>query len=318
MTNDLHIPDQSGAFAVVTGANSGIGFETARRLAGAGAEVVLAVRNPVKAADAVARIRAAHRQAQVSAESLDLSSLESVASFAAAMTERGRPIDLLINNAGIMAVPERRTTTDGFELQFGTNFLGHFALTGRLLPLLREAASPRVVHVSSSASAQGRIRLDDLNSERGYAAWRAYAQSKLANLIFAKELQRRSERGNWGILSNASHPGLTRTNLQKAGPNLGKGDPDRATLFTRLTSFKRLSMEPQQGALPTLYAATSLDARGGAYYGPDGLFGMVGMPTDAKAPRRAHDFDTAARLWDASEELTGVTYPALSSAARTS
>jgi NAD(P)-dependent dehydrogenase (short-subunit alcohol dehydrogenase family) len=220
-TKDIEVPDQMGKVAVVTGGNSGIGLEAARRLAQAGAHVVLAVRNPTKGEAAVQDIRAGHPSGEVSTESLDLSSLASVRHFAAVMAQRDRPIDLLINNAGIMAVPRRDETEDGFELQIGTNYLGHFALTGLLLKVLQRADAPRVVTISSSAARFGKINLADLQSERRYGAWRAYGQSKLADLIFAFELQRRSVANGWGVMSNAAHPGSTHTNLQSTGPNHG-------------------------------------------------------------------------------------------------
>lgn len=301
------LPDQHGRLAVVTGANSGIGFETARRLALAGAEVVLAVRNEARGAEAVRRIRADHPGVAVTAEHLDLSALDSVAAFARRLLDRDRPLDLLVNNAGIMAVPTRHTTADGFELQFGTNHLGHFALTGRLLPLLLRADSPRVVTVSSTMHRVGSLDLDDLQSERSYRAWRVYGTSKLANLLFARELQRRSDRHGWGLLSTAAHPGSTVTNLQTTGPNLGTDRRGRG-LTGAVMALPGISQQPEQGALPSLYAATSPDAVGGGYYGPDGPFGLTGGPAPARARRSADDEQGAARLWELSEELTHVPY----------
>jgi len=303
----LDIPDRTGRLAVVTGANSGIGLETARRLAAAGAEVVLAVRNADKGRQAVENIVASLPDARVETAALDLSSLASVAAFSAARTEHGRPIDLLVNNAGIMAVPTRHTTADGFELQFGTNHLGHFALTGRLLPLLRAAPAPRVVTVSSTAHRIGRIDLDDLQGERKYRPWRAYGQSKLANLLFALQLQRLSVQAGWGILSNAAHPGSTRTNLQTTGPNLG-GASRGAGLISGFMELPGLSQAADQGALPTLFAATSPDAHGGAYYGPNGVGELTGLPAPAHISRRARNTETAEVLWRVSEELTGVRF----------
>ena len=306
---NIEIPDQTGRFALVTGANSGIGLETARRLAGAGAQVILAVRNAEKGRRAVQDIVTTHPDAKVSAEPLDLSSLASVAAFAKGRTKDGRPIDLLINNAGIMAVPTRHTTADGFELQFGTNHLGHFALTGRLLPLLRRAGSPRVVTVSSTAHRIGRIELDDLQAEHKYQRWRAYGQSKLANLLFALELQRVSVRDGWGVLSNAAHPGSTRTNLQSTGPNLGTSSHG-AGLMSRFMELPGMSQHAERGALPTLFAATSPDAHGGAYYGPNGIGELTGLPAPAHISRRARSTESAEALWRISEELTGVQFPA--------
>jgi NAD(P)-dependent dehydrogenase (short-subunit alcohol dehydrogenase family) len=309
-TKDIEIPDQTGKLAVVTGANSGIGLETARRLAGAGAEVILAVRNPTKGAEAVADITTGlPAGAAVTAESLDLSSLASVSDFASRLIARDQPLDLLINNAGIMAVPKRTETADGFELQLGTNHLGHYALTGRLLPLLRKAPAPRVVTLSSSAARFGRMSFDDLQSERKYNAWRAYGQSKLADLLFMFELQRRSAANGWGVMSNAAHPGSTHTNLQSTGQNLGK-DSTGTGLIGILMRFPGISQEAPQGALPTLYAATSPDAVGSGYYCPDGFQEMNGLPTTASVPKRALDEDAQAELWKRAEELTGVVYAA--------
>ena len=307
-TRDIEIPDQTGKLAVVTGANSGIGLETARRLAAAGAEVVIAVRNPSKGAAAVADITTSHPGVAVTAESLDLSSLASVSEFAAKMSARDRPLDLLVNNAGIMAVPKREATADGFELQLGTNHLGHFALTGRLLPLLRRAEAARVVTLSSSAARFGKMNFDDLQSERKYGPWRAYGQSKLADLLFTFELQRRSAAGGWGVMSNAAHPGSTHTNLQSTGHNMGK-DSSGTGMIGVFMRFPGISQQPPQGALPTLYAATSPDAVGSGYYCPDGFQEMNGLPTTASVPKRALDEDDAAELWRRAEALTQVAYP---------
>ncbi|HEY3003986.1 MAG TPA: SDR family oxidoreductase [Kribbellaceae bacterium] len=302
---DLDLPDLSGELVVVTGSNSGIGLGAATRLAGAGAELVLAVRNEAKGAGAAAEIRAAHPSAELTVERLDLGSQASVAHFAARMTERDRAIDILVNNAGVMMPPARHTTSDGFELQFGTNHLGHFALTGRLLPLLRKAANPRVVTVSSTAARVGRIQFDDLQFERGYRSIPAYGQSKLANLLFMLELQRRSDRNGWGLVSTAAHPGATHTNLQVTGPRMGTG---REGLTMRLSKLFPLWQEIPQGCLPTLYAATRPDATGATYWGPNGPFEMRGFPASATFPRHALDEQTAARLWQVSEDLTGVRY----------
>jgi NAD(P)-dependent dehydrogenase (short-subunit alcohol dehydrogenase family) len=307
VTQNIDIPDQTGKLAVVTGANSGIGFETARRLALAGADVVLAVRDQAKGDQAMARIGAAGPKGALSTEPLDLSSLDSIRSFAETMAARGRPIDILVNNAGIMAVPTRHTTADGFELQIGTNYLGHFALTGRLLPLLVGTGSARVVHVSSRMARRGYIDLGDLQSERKYSPWGAYAESKLGNLLFAREMQRLSLREGWGVLSVASHPGFTRTNLLKTGRSMGR-DTDRGEFQTRLAALMGVVMEPEQGALATIYAATGPDVAGGAYYGPGGRFGLVGMPETTRMPKQALDDGLAAALWQAAERLTGVSF----------
>ena len=294
---------------MVTGANSGIGLETARALATAGADVVLAVRNGDKGAQAADDIRSTAPNATITVGALDLASLALVEGFAKQMLGEGRPIDLLVNNAGIMAVPKRHTTADGFELQFGTNHLGHFALTGRLLPLLRASEHPRVVTVSSIAHQMGSIPFDDLNLEHGYRGWRAYAESKLANLLFASELQRRSRREGWRILSNAAHPGSTRTNLQTTGPNLGK-QKGASSLIELPMRLPGMSQDAVQGALPTLYAATSPGAVGDGYYGPSGFLEMTGTGvTTARRSKRARNEADAARLWSLSERLTGVAYP---------
>jgi len=320
------LPSQAGKLAVVTGANSGVGLETARRLAAAGAEVILAVRTPAKGIAAALQIAASTGSVTASAgvagakgvdaarqiagatrvEELDLASLESVAAFADRMLAAGRPIDLLINNAGVMAVPELRTTANGFELQFGTNYLGHFALTGRLLPLLVKAPAPRVTSLSSGTHWFGKIDLTDLQSERSYSAQRAYAQSKLAMLMFAGELQRRSDAAGWGLHSNAAHPGATRTNLQSTGPNLGTAKT-RDALLTRLTMLvPGMWQDVDTGALPSLFAATSPDAVKDGYYGPDGFLGASGQPGIARRSARSRDVAMAGRLWDASVALTGV------------
>ncbi|MCX4749900.1 SDR family oxidoreductase [Kitasatospora sp. NBC_01287] len=307
---DIAVPDQRGRLAVVTGANSGIGFETARRLALAGAEVVLAVRDEAKGERATALIRAAAGpDVRVGAAALDLASLDSVASFADALHERGRPVDLLVNNAGVMAVPTRHTTKDGFELQFGTNHLGHFALTGRLLPLLRAASAPRVVTVASGSVWLARLDLANLNSERHYRPMDSYARSKLANLMFALELDRLSARHGWGVRSIAAHPGWTRTGIATGGPALDK-PPGAFNLGALLMALPGAAQDPVRGALPLLVAATSPAAVGGGYYGPDGIGGLAGLPAVARVPGRATDLTMAAGLWRSSEQLTGVAFPA--------
>jgi NAD(P)-dependent dehydrogenase (short-subunit alcohol dehydrogenase family) len=227
------------------------------------------------------------------------------------MLADGRPVDLLINNAGVMAVPKRHTTFDGFELQFGTNHLGHFALTGRLLPLLCTANAPRVTTVSSGAHLMGSMHFDDLQLERGYRAWTAYSQSKLANLLFTLQLQRLSEANGWGILSDAAHPGSTRTNLQSSGPNLGQEGSLRSKMIEMPMRLPGVSQDAQSGAFPTLYAATSPDAVGDGYYGPNGFMEMTGHGvTTARRSKRARDAAAAARLWLMSEALTEVRYHA--------
>jgi NAD(P)-dependent dehydrogenase (short-subunit alcohol dehydrogenase family) len=314
-TPDITVPDLTGRRAVITGANSGLGLGLTRRFAEAGAEVVLAVRNRAKGAAAVEKVRAEVPDARLTTRHLDLASLESVAALGAELVAEGRPIDLLINNAGVMALPNRAVTQDGFEMQFGGNHLGHFALTAHLLPLLRAAAAPRVTTVSSIAAWYGHLDFGDLQSER-YRPHRAYGGSKIANLMFARELDRRSREGGWGILSNAAHPGATITNLQVTGPTHGGTAVARTRLlYGFLYRIPGMWQEVPTGILPLLHAATSPDARGGAYYGPDGFGGLTGGPAGARAPRRALNDADAARLWAVSEELTGVAYPAVSHAA---
>jgi NAD(P)-dependent dehydrogenase (short-subunit alcohol dehydrogenase family) len=311
--HDVTVPDLSGKLAVVTGANSGLGLGLATRLSAAGADVIMAIRNRAKGEAAVQQIRATVPNAKLTIKNLDLSSLASVKALGEELAAEGRPIDILLNNAGVMQPPNRETTADGFELQFGSNHLGHFALTGHLLPLLRAASSPRVTSLSSVAARTGGINFDDLQWEKRYNATQAYSQSKSANLMFAIELDRRSREGGWGIVSNAAHPGLCKTNLQLSGPSQGKDSPTLLERFYRvsrqLTPF--MWQEIDEGILPALYAATSPAAKGEAFYGPRGLLELAGGGvTDAKIPGRCHDENDCTRLWEISEQLTGVTYPA--------
>ncbi len=297
------IPSQHGKLAVITGANSGLGYETALALAQAGGEVILAARNADKGRDALARIRALSSKANIRFELLDLASLASVADFSKRRIAEGRPLDLLINNAGVMALATRQITVDGFEMQLGTNYLGHYALTAQLLPLLRRASAPRVVNLSSLAHQQGRIDFDDLQGERHYRPWKAYSQSKLAMLMFARELQRRSDANGWGLMSNAAHPGYARTELIANGPSSNGFFWKVSTLMQPL-----ISQSAAGGALPTLYAATSPDAQPCGYYGPGGFYELKGAPAPAKVSRKACDAAVAARLWDVSARLTGVAF----------
>lgn len=299
---DIDVPDLSGRLAIVTGANSGLGFGLTGRLAAAGAEVVMAVRNLEKGDAARSELLDANPQAKLRLERIDLASLDSVAEFAAARVADGRPVDILLNNAGIMMPPKRETTNDGFELQFETNYLGHYALTARLLPLLRAAEAPRVTSLSSIMASFGRYDWSDLQSQK-YSPVRSYGLSKLAMLSFAHELQRRSDAHGWGLLSDAAHPGFTRTNLQTTGPRRGKA-PRRPREYRR-TPFWQLI---ETGILPALYAATSPDAVPGGYYGPDGLFGLTGGPHPSREPRAARDAAAAARLFDESARLAGVAF----------
>ncbi|ORA09857.1 SDR family oxidoreductase [Mycobacterium arosiense] len=307
----LNVPDLRGRFAVVTGANSGLGFGLAKRLSAAGADVVLAVRDRAKGERAVADIHREAPQAKLAIRQLDLSSLSSVAGLAGELTAEGRPIDILINNAGVMTPPHRQQTRDGFELQFGTNHLGHFALTGRLLGLLRAAGSARVVTVSSLAATQGNLDFGDVNAQRGYKPMRSYGVAKLAQLMFAVELNRRSQRGGWGLISNAAHPGLAKTNLL-SGASYGRTTPTLQARLTQLTwrLLPFMWLDVDEGIKPTLYAAVSPDARGGKYYGPRGFYETVrGGVTFAGVPRLARSEADLRGLWQLSEQLTGVSYP---------
>lgn len=296
------IPPQTGRLAVVTG-TGGLGLEDALALARAGAEVILAGRNPDKGSDAVAQIRSAVPAGKVRFEALDLASLKSVAAFAARLKQQHGKLDLLINNAGVMVPPARQVTEDGMELQFGTNYLGHFALTAELMPLLLSGDKPRVISLSSIAARPGQINFDDLQSAKDYVPMRAYAQSKIACLMFAFELQRRSDAAGWGITSIGSHPGIARTDLLHNAPG-------RGSAMGMARSLMWFLFQPAaQGALPTLYAATAPAAKPGAYYGPDKMGEVRGYPAPAKVPPQAMNRDVAARLWQVSEQLAGVTFP---------
>ena len=287
------VPDQAGKLVVVTGANSGTGKEATRRLAAAGAHVVMAVRTVVKGEQAPEEILAAHPGAWLEVRRVDLADLASVAEFADGLIADGTPVDVLINNAGVMAPPIRMTTADGFELQFGSNFLGPFALTVRLLPLVLAAQAPRVVTMSSGVASYGRIRFDDLQWKRGYRPNLAYAQSKLADLMLTLHLADLAGRNGWNLMSNAAHPGFTRTNLQTAGASLGRDTPKR----TPFNSFNILpSQEVGPGTEPLLYAAADAAAANGGYYGPSRWFGLVGPPATVRPPRLARDTATATRL----------------------
>jgi NAD(P)-dependent dehydrogenase (short-subunit alcohol dehydrogenase family) len=303
------VPDQTGRLAVVTGANSGTGQEAARRLSAAGAHVIMAVRTVAKGEQARAGILARHPQARLDVRRVDLADLASVAEFADRLLAEGTPLDLLLNNAGVMAVPTRMTTADGFELQFGSNFLGPFALTVRLLPLLLAAPAPRVATMSSGMANVGRIRFDDLQYRRGYRPNPAYSQSKLADLMMTEHLAALATERGWNLLSTAAHPGFTRTNLQTTGPNLGLDRP-RFSLMQAGMRFAP-SQGVETGAEPLLYAATSPDAVNGGYYGPGGRFGLVGPTVPARTPRRAREEATATRLWAEAEQLTGVSLSAV-------
>lgn len=297
------IPSQNGRTAIVTGAG-GLGFEDALELARAGADVILASRNPDKGAISVERIRREVPSARIWFEPLDLADLDSIDSFAKRLSGRLSKLDILINNAGVMRPVRRMETADGFELQFGTNHLGHFALTGRLMPLLKATGGSRVVTLSSVAARGGSIDFDDLQASRkAYDSMSAYSQSKLACLMFALELQRRSTALGWGVTSLGAHPGLSSTELLDNAPGAGR----RVPLIYRIVRAVMMQ-SPSQGALPTLYAATDPEATPGGYYGPNGLAETRGRPGEARIPAAALDLGAAARLWSASEELTGVRF----------
>lgn len=298
--SESDIPDLTGRTYVVTGGNSGIGWEAARALAARGAEVVLACRNATKADSAVASIRARAAGAKVSAMSLDLASLRSVRAFAESFTSAHGRLDGLLNNAGLMAIPYARTE-DGFEMQLGTNHLGHFALTALLFPTITRTGSARIVNVSSHAHRGGSIRFDDMMFERRYDRWTAYGQSKLANLLFTHELARRLRAKYPRILATAAHPGYAATNLQTKGMELGGSRLEG--LFMSLGN-RIVGPDAAVGALPTLRAALDEAAESGDYYGPSGLFEITGAPKKVGTTRAARDPDVARRLWERSEELT--------------
>jgi NAD(P)-dependent dehydrogenase (short-subunit alcohol dehydrogenase family) len=308
-THFLDVPDLTGRRAIVTGANSGLGLELTRRLAKAGAEVVLAVRNADRGNTAVAQLAAEIPDARLTVRLIDLSSLASVAAFADTTLKEAQPLDILIDNAGVMMPPKRELTGDGFELQFEANYLGHFALTAQLLPLLRKAKSPRVVTLSSIYAHAGRLDWNNLQSEKSYRPGRAYGLSKLAMLMFARELNERSVADGWGILAAAAHPGATITNLQSTGPLKGR---DPKGLRSRLNHLQYrvpgLYQNVDQGILPALFAATSPDAVGGGYYGPSGFQELAGGPAPARVPKRALNPEDSKRLWAVSEELSGTTF----------
>jgi NAD(P)-dependent dehydrogenase (short-subunit alcohol dehydrogenase family) len=295
--HETDIPNQRGRSAVVTG-TGGLGLETALSLARAGCDVTIAGRNPEKGADAVSRVKHAAPQAIVRFEKLDLADLSSVVSFARRMEKDRESLDVLVNNAGIMVPPKRQVTRDGFELQFGTNYLGHFALTAHLMPLLSRGTDARVVTVSSVAARAGKINFDDINSERHYRPMEAYSQSKLACLMFALELQARSQAAGWGVSSIAAHPGVSRTDLLHNAPG-------RNSLQGLARTFLWFLFQPvTQGALPQLFAATSEEAKPGGYYGPDRLGETRGHPQPARIPPQALDKAAGKQLWEISQRMT--------------
>ncbi|MBV8984502.1 MAG: SDR family oxidoreductase [Acidimicrobiia bacterium] len=287
------IPDLSGKTAVVTGANSGLGYETALALARHGASVVMACRDEGRGTEAVERLRTEAPDASVELSLLDLADLTSVRKFAESLAGERNQLDILVNNAGVMALPERRQTADGFEMQLGTNHFGHYALTGLLLPQLQARPGSRVVSVTSFGHKVGRMNFDDLQWEKSYRKWLAYGRSKLANLLFTFELDRRARAGGSAIIAAVAHPGYANTNLQSG------------------TSFQWSNFMAQSsadGALPQLYAATAPDVQGGQFFGPGGFMEQRGAPKRVKAAKKAYDTEDARRLWELSEQLTGVTY----------
>jgi len=297
------VPDQGGRRIVITGANSGLGKEAAKRLAAAGAEVVMAVRTPEKGEAARAEIEAEVPGARLEVRRIDLADLASVREFAAGIVADGKPLHVLVNNAGVMAPRQRFTTADGFELQFGSDYLGPFALTELLLPTLLAADAPRVVTMSSTVAVTGRIHLKDLNGEhRRYQRWREYGQAKLADLLLATRLAEIAEERGWELRSIAAHPGYTRTNLQTAGANLGR---DRQRQPTRFAAPWTQDVGP--GTEPLLFAVADPAAGNGDYYGPRN--GVTGPSSKVRVPRSARRSDGAA-LWAAAEKLTGTSLPA--------
>lgn len=296
------IPSQHGRRAVITG-TGGLGYHAARELARAGAEVIIAGRSASKGTEAVGGIKADVDNAAVRFELMDLASLGSVAGFVNRLQGLGQPIDLLINNAGIMSPPHRETTADGFELQFGVNYLGHFALTLGLLPLLRASDASRVVSVTSLAHRHATLDFDDLQNERGYSPGLVYCQSKLAMALFTIELDRRSKAAGWGLQSIAAHPGFAATNLFENG----QGSKSILNFISTRIVIPLIGQSGRDGAMPIIHAATSAEATGGNLYGPRGFMEMSGAPGRCDFAKHAHDPTAGARIWSVSEKLTGLT-----------
>ncbi|MFI2338477.1 SDR family oxidoreductase [Nocardia rhamnosiphila] len=306
---DITVPDLSGKLAVVTGASDGVGLALTTRLAAAGAEVVMPVRNRRKGEAAIAKIERRHPEAAVSPRDLDLSSLDSVAALGDTLRGENRPIHILVDNAGVMTPPDRQTTTDGFELQFGSNHLGHFALVAHLLPLLR-AGRARVTSQISVAANENAINWDDLNWERSYNGRRAYSQSKIAFGLFGLELDRRSRAGGWGITSNLSHPGVVPTSLLAARPEVGRTQDTVAVRAIRALSRRGILFGTVETALlPALVAVTAPDAGGGLLYGPSGFRHLSGPPAEQALYSRLRGADDAKRIWAISEQLTRTSFP---------
>lgn len=292
---EQNIPDLTGKTVIVTGANSGLGFETSRMLASKGAAVIMAVRTPQKGADAAARLCDDYPASTVDVMKLDLADLSSVRQFASDVKSKYDALHILVNNAGVMALPKRTETVDGFEMQFGTNHLGHFALTGLLLDMITATPGARIVTVSSFMHKAGRVNVDNLNAERRYSKWLVYGLSKLANLLFTYELQRRLASNGGSAIAVAAHPGYSATNLQR-----------HSGVFSFLNLF--MAQSQAMGALPITYAATAPNVSGGDFFGPGGFLEMRGYPKKVASSKRAQDDAVAQRLWDVSEALTGVQY----------
>lgn len=300
------MPSLEGQVWVVTGANSGLGLETVKGLATRGAAVVMACRDPQRAQAAADEVRRVAPFAKLELESLDLASLDSIQAFSARLANVHPVIDGLINNAGIMAIP-RRTTADGFEMQLGTNHLGHYALTMRVLLLLEAAKAPRVISVASAAHRMGTMNFDDLMGEKSYAPWSAYGQSKLANLLFTYELHRKLRAAGKRTIAAAAHPGYAATNLQGVGAQM---TGSKLSAWVMNVGNSIMAQSASMGALPTLYAATMREVKGGEYFGPDGFLEFRGHPRRCDSNAKSKDLQTAQKLWEASERLTGVRFPA--------
>lgn len=300
------MPSLAGQTWVVTGANSGLGLETAKALAAKGALVVMACRDPKRAEAAADEVRRVAPDAKLELETLDLASLGSIKAFATKLEKTHPVLDGLINNAGIMAIP-RRTTADGFEMQLGTNHLGHYALSMRLLPLLEAAKAPRLISVASTAHKFGTMNFDDLMGEKSYKPWAAYGQSKLANLLFIYELNRRLSAAGKKTVAAAAHPGYASTNLQGVGAKM-EGGSKFSGWFMDLGNAV-MAQPADMGALPTLYAATVSDVKGGEYFGPDGFMELRGYPVRCDSNAKSKDVESAKKLWEVSEKLTGVQFP---------
>ncbi|WP_207172092.1 MULTISPECIES: SDR family oxidoreductase [unclassified Nesterenkonia] len=304
---NISVPDLSGRRAVLTGGSDGMGLEIAARLADAGADLILPVRNRRKGEAAVSSILQRSPGARVELGEMDLSSLDSIAEFGSTMQDAGKPIHILINNAGVMTPPDRRATSDGFELQFGTNHLGHFALTAHLFPLLR-AGGARVTSQLSVAASRGSINWDDLHWERAYRGMEAYQQSKIAFGLFGLELDRRSRAHGWGLSSNISHPGIAPTSLLAARPELGRAQPTPGRRLIRVLSRLGLTGTVESAGLPALAAATSKGAQGGQFWGPSGFQHLEGAPGLQRLYTPLEDLNQARRIWSKSEELAGVSF----------